>query len=511
MKSVWSLTSDKAPALLRPARQVSRLHRWLGTGLCLMFVLWFGTGAIMMYVPFPSLGEPARIAGSAPLDLSRLQLAPALAAAGMPVARLRLAGVLDQPRYLATLTDGRIQVIAGNDGSVPPPLEADVARRVAEQFAGHAAQRISGPFDYDQWVVHQRFDAARPFFRVDLGDLDGTELYVSAPLGQVLQRTTRFERGWNWVGAVVHWIYPTVLRKRFWAWDQVVWWLGLAGIGTAAAGYGLGMVRMLNQRLQARAGISPFRGWLRWHHLLGLTGGAFALTWVFSGWLSMDHGRLFSLDQASSAHGARLRGISLAQAMQGVTPEALRALGTVRELEFLAVAGHSFIVQRGAADARYRLIPVRAGALQAPIASIPDALLADAVAQAWAPARVLGIAPIGADDAYGHTRSDPLPATARRVRIDDAGATWVHVDAESGQLISLMDRSRRVYRWLFNGLHTFDFPVLNRAGPLWQVLMLCALALGFGLSVSALVLGSRRIAKSFTPWLRPQSIHQENK
>ena len=55
---------------------------------------------------------------------------------------------------------------------------------------------------------------------------------------------------------------------------------------------------------------------------------------------------------------------------------------------------------------------------------------------------------------------------------------------------------RLIYRWLFTGLHTFDFPLLNRAGPLWQVLMLAALAAGLGLSVSALVLAGRRIAKS---------------
>ncbi|TDI34494.1 MAG: hypothetical protein E2P02_30130 [Acidobacteria bacterium] len=31
-------------------------------------------------------------------------------------------------------------------------------------------------------------------------------------------------------------------------------------------------------------------GWLRWHHILGLTFGALALTWTFSGLLSMNPG-----------------------------------------------------------------------------------------------------------------------------------------------------------------------------------------------------------------------------
>ncbi|HEV7815846.1 MAG TPA: PepSY domain-containing protein [Janthinobacterium sp.] len=507
-----SPTFKRPPLLLGAARQFSRLHRWLGTAVCLMFALWFGTGVIMMYVPFPSLSEPARLAATAPLDLSALAVAPsgaAQAAADVPLAGLRLVAVLGQPRYLLTLADGRMLAISGTDAGPAPPLEVETARRVAEQFAQLPAAAVDGPFDYDQWVVHQRFDPARPFFRVSLGDRAGTELYVSARLGQVLQRTTRFERGWNWVGAVVHWIYPTVLRKSEYAWDQVVWWLALIGIVAALAGFGLGIVRLLNQCRSGRGGLSPFRGWLRWHHILGLCAGTFVLTWIFSGWLSMDHGRLFSRDQAEPERNARMRGIDLATAVRGLTPETIRTLGPARELEFLAVGGQALIAVRGGADSRYPLRPLQRGALGAAIGAVPDQLLLAAARQAWAPVPALDIATIAADDAYGHTRSDPLPPSARRIRLDDADATWVHVDATSGRIISLMDHSRRVYRWLFTGLHTFDFPLLNRAGPLWQVLMICALALGFCLSVSAVVLGGRRIGKSFKPWLRPRSITKE--
>lgn len=497
MNSASSPISKPAPLLQRQARQVSRLHRWLGTCFCLLFALWFGTGFVMMYVPFPALPDGARIAASAPVRLEAVQLAPAAAALGFPVRRLRLVDVLGRPRYLATLDDGSMLGIAADTGGFAEPLDAVAARRLAEQFAGRPAHAVEGPFDHDQWVIHQRFDAARPFYRVELGDAAGTELYVSARLGQVLQRTTRFERGWNWVGAVVHWIYPTFLRKSLWAWDQVVWWLALAGTVVAASGYALGVVRMVNLRRSGRGRLSPFRGWVRWHHVLGLVGGLFALSWIFSGWLSMDHGRLFSLDQPAVARLARLRGTDMATAMAGLTPDALRALGSAREIEFAVVGGLGFVIQRGAADTAYRLNPLSDGVPQAPVPAIPDALLARAVAAAWAPARVLGIAGIAADDAYGHTRSEPLPDSARRVRIDDAGQTWVHMDAQSGQLIAQMDGSRRAYRWLYTGLHTFDFPWLNRAGAPWRVLMLAALAIGLGLSVSALVLGGRRLVRSF--------------
>lgn len=504
---------QRAPLLLKTARQVSRVHRWLGIVLCLFFALWFATGTVMMYVPFPSLGDGQRVAASQALDLRALHMSPSEAlttASGAPVERLRLVNVLGSPRYVLTLADGRM--LAVSDPPAPAaPLGAAEAQTVAEQFAERPIAAIEGPFDHDQWVVHQRFDATRPFFRATIGDAAGTELYVSARTGEVLQRTTRFERGWNWVGSVVHWIYPTVLRKNFSAWDQTVWWLSLVGLATALMGMGLGIVRLVNLRRKQGTGVSPFRGWMRWHHVLGLAAGSVLLTWIFSGWLSMDHGRLFSLEIPEGTYEARLRGMRLTEAVRGITVERLAALGDPHEIEFTAIGGEPWLVLRGGRSGASAAIAVAA----LPDASkalplLPDALLLAAVRKAWAPLGVVGIAPIAADDAYGRLRNNPLPETTRRITLADAGETWVHVDAASGRLISVMDRSRRLLRWLFDGLHTFDFPFLNGAGPLWQILMWLALVLGFAFSVSGVVLGSRRLAKSSRSWLRPHPSSKES-
>ncbi len=477
-------------------RQVSRLHRWAGTGFCLLFALWFGTGFVMMYVPFPALSDDARIAASAPVNLAAVTLAPGMAAQALPVQRLQLVDVLGRPRYIITLDDGSMRSIAADGSGTAPALTAAEAARLAGQFAQQPVRAVSAPVEYDQWVVHQRFDATRPFYRIAIDDAAGTEVYVSIRLGQVLQRTTRFERGWNWVGAVIHWIYPTVLRKSLWAWDQVVWWLALAATMVAASGYALGLTRMVNLRRSGRAGLSPFRGWLRWHHLLGLVGGVFALTWIFSGWLSMDHGRLFSTGQPDTAHVVRFRGAELSTALGGLTPERLRKLPAAREIAFVALGGEGFVIARGLDDGSGSIVPLAAGALQMPVNAIPIALVRRAAVLAWAPTPVRDVAPIRADDAYAHTRSDPLPEGALRVRIGDAAHTWIHVDARSGQILGQMDDSRRAYRWLYNGLHTFDFPILNKTGWLRQIMMLAALVAGLGLSVSAVVLGMRRLARA---------------
>ncbi|WP_169805663.1 hypothetical protein [Novosphingobium rosa] len=34
--------------------------------------------------------------------------------------------------------------------------------------------------------------------------------------------------------------------------------------------------------------MTPFDGWMLWHHVAGMMGGSFLLAWIFSGWLSVD-------------------------------------------------------------------------------------------------------------------------------------------------------------------------------------------------------------------------------
>jgi hypothetical protein len=80
-------------------------------------------------------------------------------------------------------------------------------------------------------------------------------------------------------------------------------------------------------------------------------------------------------------------------------------------------------------------------------------------------------------------------ATAAQLR-DYRGLTLA---AAGGDIVSVLDRSGRVRRWLVEGLHTFDFPWLNRAGPLWHMLLLIGTSCGFVLGCTGAVLGYRRL------------------
>jgi hypothetical protein len=126
---------------------------------------------------------------------------------------------------------------------------------------------------------------------------------------------------------------------------------------------------------------------------------------------------------------------------------------------------------------------------------IPDTLLLFAIQAAWSPVGVLGIQAIAADDAY-RVRSNPLPDTARRIVLNDRTGTWIQMDAASGEILSVADTSRRLYRWLVDGLHCFDFPLFNHAGPLRHVLVLLGTTMGFLFICTGVVIGAKRLRRS---------------
>ena len=95
-------------------------------------------------------------------------------------------------------------------------------------------------------------------------------------------------------------------------------------------------------------------------------------------------------------------------------------------------------------------------------------------------------------DTYTALREGTLPSGTIRVELSDKKETWVHIDGRSGEILSVIDSSRRLYRWLYNGLHSLDFPGLANRRPLWDIVMLVLLFTGFVTSSTGVVIGTKR-------------------
>lgn len=492
-----SLRRSSRPALLAPPRSLTLLHRWLGIGVGFLFTLWFASGAVLCFVPFPTLPSGVRIAHGEPIDLQRVGIAPhaALAAArGLTVERIRLISVDGHPRYVLTVAGGSVVSLSAESGKLLGPLSAETARAVAAAFGRHPAATVVGPLDDDQWIVHDQYDEFRPFYRAALEDGRGTELYVSARSGEVLQRTRRAQREWNYVGSVVHWINIVGLRRHKRLWRDVM--LALAGTCglLACAGLALGVIHLINARRARRRGMSPFRGWLRWHHSAGLFASVLLLSWAISGCLMLDDGTVFPGDRPTPAEIAGFRGLTLAEAAAPFSITLLRELPPAREIEVTAVAGTPYLVARdGGPGGSWLATPAASGGL-ALSHTVPDPSLLAAVRAAWPGARVRQTGQIPPDDAY-RVITDPLPPTARRVVLADPGKTWFQIDSATGRILSVTDSRGRARRWWVNGLHDFDLPLLERSGPLRMPALMLAVIVGFLFSCTGLVLGFKRLRR----------------
>ena len=104
------------------------------------------------------------------------------------------------------------------------------------------------------------------------------------------------------------------------------------------------------------------------------------------------------------------------------------------------------------------------------------------------PARV-----VGPGDDYAIASSAPGAPVFRLV----CGDSWFDIDAANGALLEKLDASRRVYRWLYGALHTFDFPVLTARPTLRTVLIVALCGCGFIFSLTGVVIAWRRLLSCF--------------
>ncbi len=458
-------------------RAILILHRWLGVVIGALMTVWCLTGFVMMYVDYPRLMPAEQLRGLAPLQLPAAQtLARIDLPADTPLSSVKLEGMAGKPvlRLTPAIDPGRkiAQMLATGEGfdlstgEALAGLSAGDIRSVAVTFGQRSGIRGApasvGVTGIDQWTV-QTFRRNQPLYRVDYADPAATTIYVSGKSGEVVQQTTRFERFWGWLGAVPHWLYPTILRQNGEAWSQVVIYTSLIGCFLTATGLWVGIAR-LRRRKDGRIG-SPYKGLWWWHHVFGLFFGVLTLTWVASGLFSMNPwGFLDSM--AGFAERQQLAGkMDWGQVRDAIGKLDKLPADTVR-IESAPLGGRIFVTAVTSSGAITRF---DAAGQPAPL---ERAELAEALRSGPA---VASLAKLDAEDAYYYTHKFPMKLPVWRAILADPQATRLYIDPDSGSLIRAFDGNGRAFRWLQDGLHSLDFPVL-RSRPLWDLILLPLLA-----------------------------------
>jgi uncharacterized iron-regulated membrane protein len=470
------------------------LHRYLGVALGLLMLVWFLSGIVMMYVPYPQRGESERTAALAPIPWEQCcNFSGVTLAGGNLIEAAQVENVAD--RFVMRLRSSGAPIVTDlTNGNLLKIGEADadrIAEITAERIVGGAP--APGPaelIERDQWTVGDNGVNRSPFYRFAFEDADDTRLYVSSITGEVVVWTTREQRFWNWLGAIPHWLYFTELRRNGQLWGQVIIWMSLLGTFLTVIGLYLGIARFRTGRDRA---LSPYHGWFYWHHLTGLFFGVVTLTWVVSGLFSMQPwGFLESSpgNERQALAGAYPQWGEVQASLDTIRNEATTDIVSLRAVPF---GGNLFWLATHQ-DGRVTRLDDRGN---------PTPLTRDDLAEAaklLAGDRAIESAEmLPAEDAYyfrfqqGFAERDPLALPVYRIVLDDAEATRHYVSPTTGQLLLRVDAAERGYRWLFHGLHRWDFTATLRSRPLWDIVVLF-LMIGSTLGVATGVyLAVRRI------------------
>jgi hypothetical protein len=501
-------------------RSLILVHRWLGVFVCLLFVIWFASAIAMMYWDFPTVTGADRLAHAATLDASRVLLSPhtaftkvASSASDSTDTHILLNAFNGRPVYRFRTGRGEIVVYADTGqlrGAVSPDAMLQLASVWTNQSPGTA--QVKQLRDVDQWTVQGQFRDLQPLWKYSWPD--GQQVYVSQATGDVVQYTTSRSRVHAYLGPIPHWLYFTPLRKHPAQWSALVIWSSAIGTCAALLGIIIGVWSYSPSKRYRRAGRPtsvPYRGYTRWHMVLGLLFGVGGVTWAFSGMLSMEPFPSPSSDPALSSRriAQALRGeFQLAAFAHKHPAEALRELGdaSVKELELTAFAGKAAYLAR-LANGDTRIVPVDGE----PLVEFDRQRMIDVLQNAAHAGGGADIRVLTEYDRYYLDRRGERPLPVIVAEIHDAERTRYYIDPKTARIVGTYSGDW-MNRWLYHGLHSLDFPWLYRHRPLWDGVVITFMLGGTALSLTSVILAWRVVGRKLRGSTNPSSLitHRES-
>lgn len=476
-------------------------HRWLGIPLSLFMAPWFLSGVVMMYVGYPKLTQMEHLRASHPLAEEGCCSGPATLIAGlthdMPLKSLRLIMVAGQPRLIA-ITGKKSVAIDARTGAAIPPTSVEAARASAVSFAPEGHIESIEKISEDAWTHSKALDPHRPLFRIILKHPELAALYVSGTTGEVIRDVSITETYWNWLGAWLHWLYPFRGGILDAWWSNIVIYSSLLGSILAVAGIVIGIMRW-RIRGYPSGSCSPYRKPLmRWHHAIGLVSGFFILAWVVSGLFSVNPWKIF--DSGATKPLER----NLEQRLLAKDFDATAAIGClvrtsldIRELEWIRHKDRLHVLAR---DAQNQVRVLRDPRTCEITDTYTTTEIQNEAMRLMPHARIISSE---LQVEYGwhyyarepHTMTGgfekPLPVLV--VKFDDPHFTWLYFDLKTSRIVQRSDDYGRIKRLLFNFLHSWDWKVLLDHRPLWDALLIAGSIAGFLVSLTAMVLGWKRL------------------
>jgi uncharacterized iron-regulated membrane protein len=234
--------------------------------------------------------------------------------------------------------------------------------------------------------------------------------------------------------------------------------------------------------------MTPYNGWMLWHHVAGLVGGVFLIAWIFSGWLSVDPGHLF---RGTKPDEAAMRIYQASDQMPDMAFDRLRVAGAGAVEAELTDHARTPLIVLSYHDGRR--IVLRAATL-APSRAAETAIVT-AARQMESSAPLLSVDRLTAPDTYWYAVAELPRLPVLRLRFADPAQTWCYIDPATGQILKTVDARQRAYRWAFDLLHKWDLNTLTRHRPAWDGLIWLFSIAGTVTSISGIWLGWKRLRR----------------
>jgi hypothetical protein len=509
------------------------VHRYLGLVFCVIFLVWFASGIVMVFKRMPEFAAEERLARLPALDSAAIRLTPAEAfeAAGLQGTsqRILLTSFRSRPVYRFAFDVGSLTVFADDGAYVEGVAPEDAVAMAGLLFpeSRATARYLDSKTEPDQWTITNRFNATGALHRIALGDAAGTEIYVAEATGDVVMKTDRASRVWGYLGPVMHWFYFRPLRAdRAPLWNDLIVYGSVVGCVLCVLGLVIGVYRFsVTRRYMHGRSATPYAGWLRWHHYAGLIFGVIAFTWTFSGLLTMTPWNLFpgagpTRDQVRAIRGD---GIDLDRfrLAPGAAITELRQRFEPKELELVQFMGTPFYAayQRAGVSGR----PHQDAARYAPEDQRPVRVfvsagtgppgiregftreeLLTAARAAMAGHEPTEIAWLTEYDSYYYDRTGGRRLPVLRAKFDDPEHTWLYLDSAEGSIALAEVEGSRTERWLYQGLHSLDFPWLYQSPWVWYPVIIGLSLGGVALSLTSLVIAWRLLRAKVRPAAEPE-------
>jgi hypothetical protein len=483
-------------------KAVIKTHRLLGFFLCLLFLIWCLSGFVMMYKGFPSVSKSDKLEVQKILDGKKNKCS------------FKLNHLINKD----SVKNITMQVVGGeevltiethNDCIFNLEIDSSINKRTYSKVDAESIittfyqnkinlKESRTIYALDQWIPRTSFLKHLPIHLIRLDDNKNTVCYVSSKTGELLQKLNQYDKAWTWVGAIPHWIYFKDIRINTPLWRFIVISLSMLGVVLSILGIVIGINRFIIARKRGLL-LNPYKKkWFKWHHYLGFIFGTFTFTWILSGLFSMNplkwspEKNLSQIEQKIWDGNISFRKFQIDSIIHRYISE-INQKDSVKSIEFKKFDSQWYAIENLNSTKR-RLFTMKCKDFKLKV--LQSNFFLPKIKELFPNDSVVEVEKLFSYDDYYYSRDKTLPLPVYKYIISDLDKTVLYVDPLGVEVLKKMGQRNRFERWIYNGLHSFDFEIIRNKRPLWDVVVIILLIGVTALSFSGVVLTFIKIRRN---------------